>query len=57
MGLMMKAVSDEKDRPEKSLKDRARELVEDVLEALEDLLPLPEPRLVPIPAPSRPRRR
>jgi hypothetical protein len=50
-------VSKKSDRPKKPLRDRAREIVEEVLSTLEDLL-LPQPELIPIPADRpQPRRR
>ena len=43
---------------EKSLKDRAKELIQGVVGALESLFPEPAPRLVPVPVrPRRPVRR
>jgi hypothetical protein len=39
----------------KTLQDRAKEFVQDILEALDNLLPELEPELVPIPI-RRPRR-
>ena len=40
----------------KSFKDRAREIVRDIVEALEELT-APPPQLIPVPASPRPRRR
>jgi len=54
--IIRRTVSDSEDRPKKSLKDRAKEFAQDVLEALEDLFPTPEPTLVPVPVRGRRRR-
>jgi hypothetical protein len=50
-------VTDTKEPDRKSLKDRAKALLDELLEALGDLIPRPEPELVPVPAPGRGRRR
>ncbi len=42
-------MTDEKKHTKKSLTDRAKQLVEDVLEAIDTLIPRPEPQLIPIP--------
>jgi hypothetical protein len=39
----------------KSLKERARDLIQGVMEAIESLLPSAQPKLVPVRAVSRPR--
>lgn len=39
----------------KSLKSRAQDLIQGVVEAIESLLPSAQPRLVPVRATSRPR--
>ena len=39
-----------------SLKDRVRDLVNDILEALDALFPAPPPAMVPVPARGRRRR-
>jgi hypothetical protein len=50
-------MGDERDN-EKSLKDRAKELIQGVVGALESLFPAPAPQLVPVPVrPRRPIRR
>jgi hypothetical protein len=41
----------------KSLKDRAQDIIQGVVEAVESLFPSPSPRLIPVRAVSRPRRR
>ena len=54
-------MTSEKQDTKKSLTDRAKQLVEDVREALDSLIPRPEPQLIPIPidrhSRPRPRRR
>lgn len=48
----------ENERPRKSLKDRAAEMLQDAVEALESLFPAPNPPdLIPVRAPARGRRR
>ena len=49
-------VTDERDTPKKTLKDRAWDLVEGLLGALDDVLPAPTPPLAPIPVDVRRRR-
>lgn len=41
----------------KSLKDRAQEIIQGVVEAVESLFPGPSPTLIPVRAKPRPRRR
>lgn len=41
----------------KSLKDRAQEIIQGVVEAVESLFPAPTPTLIPVRANGRPRRR
>jgi hypothetical protein len=41
----------------KSLKDRAQEVIQGVVEAIESLFPSPSPMLIPVRTVSRPRRR
>jgi hypothetical protein len=50
-------VTDEKKPEEKTLADRAKELLQGLLEALEDFVPQPEPELIPVRIPARRRRR
>jgi hypothetical protein len=42
---------------QESLKDRAKKLVQQILEAIEDLFPMPEPELIPVRVEGRRRRR
>lgn len=41
----------------KSLKDRAQEIIQGVVEAVESLFPGPSPTLIPVRTVNRPRRR
>ena len=41
----------------KSLKDRAQEIIQGILEAVESVFPSPAPMLIPVRAVSRPRPR
>lgn len=50
-------MSDNHPPSEPSLKDRAKQLAKQVLDALERLVPVPEPELIPIPIPRRRPRR
>jgi hypothetical protein len=50
-------MSNEEKPLKERLKDRAKQLVQDILEAIEDLFPMPEPELIPVRVEGRGRRR
>lgn len=46
------------DKPTReSVKERAKKLVQQILEAIEDMFPMPEPELIPVRVEGRRRRR
>ncbi|MEM9195596.1 MAG: hypothetical protein AAGF12_40895 [Myxococcota bacterium] len=49
-------MTESKESPKKTLEERAKELLDDVRDFLEELIPRPEPVLIPVEPRRRPRR-